>query len=185
MRHLQDEGQFGNALIFSAFNYEKGRIYGLELSETYRHGPVSAYANVGISRAEGKGIETGQFNFDPGELAYIQDNWVHLDHDQTVAASTGAAYEFGGATLSADLLYGSGLRRGFANSEHLPSYTTVNLGLLHPVTLPMVGKLDFRVAVVNVFDRVYELRDGSGIGVGAPQWGRRRSLYVGVGKSFG
>ncbi len=185
VRHLQDEGQFGNALIFSAFNYEKGRIYGLELSGTYRRGPVSAYANVGISRAEGRGIETGQFNFDPAELAYIQDNWVHLDHDQTVAASAGAAYQFGGATLSADLLYGSGLRRGFANSEHLPSYTTVNLGLLHPATLPMVGKLDFRVAVVNLFDRVYELRDGSGIGVGAPQWGQRRSLYVGVGKSFG
>ena len=35
-----------------------------------------------------------------------------------------------------------------------------------------------RLAVINVFDRSYELRDGSGIGVGAPQFGRRRAFYV-------
>src|SRR5262249_28004772 len=36
VRHLQDEGQFGNALIYSAFNYAKGRIRGLELSGSWR-----------------------------------------------------------------------------------------------------------------------------------------------------
>jgi peptide deformylase len=38
--------------------------------------------------------------------------------------------------------------------------------------------------VVNLFDRVYQLRDGSGIGVGAPQYGARRSLFVSVDKPF-
>ncbi|HUI99427.1 MAG TPA: TonB-dependent receptor [Usitatibacter sp.] len=185
VRHLQDEGQFGNALIFSAFNYDLGKIYGLELTGTYRHEAFSGYLNVGISRAMGKGIESGQFNFDPDELDYIANHWVHLDHDQTVAASGGVAYRVGGAVLSADVLYGSGLRRGFANSEHLPSYTQVNLGLSHPATVPLVGALDLRFAVVNLFDKVYELRDGSGIGVGAPQYGPRRGFYVGVTKSFG
>jgi hypothetical protein len=37
--------------------------------------------------------------------------------------------------------------------------------------------------VLNVLDRIYEIRDGSG--VGAPQWGMRRTLYVGLGKPFG
>jgi outer membrane receptor protein involved in Fe transport len=184
IRHLQDEGQFGNALIFSAFNYEKGRIYGLELSGTYRHGGWSAYGNVGISRAMGKGIETGQFNFDPDELEYISNNWVHLDHDQTVAASAGVSYKLGEAVLSADALYGSGLRRGFANSEHLPSYTQVNLGLTHPAVIPVIGRLDLRLAVVNLFDRSYELRDGTGIGVGAPQFGPRREYFAGISKPF-
>jgi outer membrane receptor protein involved in Fe transport len=185
VRHLQDEGQFGNALIFSAFNYERGKIYGLELSGTYRHEALSGYVNVGISRAMGKGIETGQFNFDPDELDYISSHWVHLDHDQIVAASGGVSYRLGVAVLSADVLYGSGLRRGFANSEHLPSYTQVNLGLTHPLAVPMIGPLDLRFAVINVFDKVYELRDGSGIGVGAPQFGPRRGFYVGISKSFG
>ncbi len=184
VRHLQDEGQFGNALIFSAFNYEKGRIYGLELSASYREGGVTAYANLAASRAMGKGIETGQFNFDPDELDYTQSHWVHLDHDQTLSASAGASYRLGEATLSVDALYGSGLRNGFANSTHLPSYTQVNLGLVHPIRLPMIGKIEARLVVVNVFDRVYELRDGSGIGVGAPQFGPRRGFLAGITRKF-
>jgi outer membrane receptor protein involved in Fe transport len=38
--------------------------------------------------------------------------------------------------------------------------------------------------VINAFDRSYPLRDGTGIGVGAPQYGARRTLYVGVSKAF-
>jgi outer membrane receptor protein involved in Fe transport len=184
VRHLQDEGQFGNALIFSTFNYERGKIYGTELSATYRDGAFGAYGNLTFSRAMGKTVETGQFNFDPDELAYIQDNWVHLDHDQTVAASGGVSYKLGQTTLSADAIYGSGLRRGFANSEHLPGYTQVNLGVVHSAMLPTVGRLDLRLAVVNLFDKSYEIRDGSGIGVGAPQWGPRRGVFAGVTKRF-
>jgi hypothetical protein len=47
------------------------------------------------------------------------------------------------------------------------------------------GKLDTRIALVNMFDRVYLLRDGTGIGVGAPQYGMRRALYVTLNKPFG
>jgi outer membrane receptor protein involved in Fe transport len=184
VRHLQDEGQFGNALIFSAFNYEKGKVYGIELSASYKQGGFTAYGNLSISKAMAKGVETGQFNFDPDELAYIAANWVHLDHDQTLAGSGGISYKWHATTLSADLLYGSGLRRGFANSEHLPSYTNVNLGLLQTFDFPGVGKLDARLAIVNVFDKTYELRDGSGIGVGAPQFGPRRAFYGGITKTF-
>lgn len=185
VKHLQDEGQFGNALIYSAFNYERGRVYGLELSASYKDERLSGYANVGISRALGKGIETGQFNFDLDELAYISDHWVHLDHDQTVAASAGLSYKVGDTTtLGADVLYGSGLRRGFANSEHLPSATQVNVSATQSFQLGSFGKFDTRLSVINLFDRSYELRDGSGIGVGAPQFAPRRSLYLAMSKPF-
>jgi len=184
--HLQDEGQFGNALIFSAFNFTQGRIYGLELSASYKDKAFSGYVNVGLTHARGKGIETGQFNFEQDELDYINAHWVHLDHEQRLSMSAGAAYRLAdGLTLSADALYGSGLRNGFANTEHLPSYTTVNLAATKTFDLGGgFGKLDTRVALVNAFDRVYQLRDGSGIGVGAPQFGARRSVFVGVSKPF-
>ena len=185
VKHLQDEGQFGNALIYSAFNFERGRIYGLELSASYKDERLSGYVNVGISRALGKGIETGQFNFDPDELAYISNNWVHLDHDQTVAASAGASYKLGDkTTVGADVLYGSGLRRGFANSEHLPAYAQVNVSASQGFQLGGFGKFDARLSVINLFDRSYELRDGSGIGVGAPQFAPRRSIYLALSKPF-
>jgi outer membrane receptor protein involved in Fe transport len=61
----------------------------------------------------------------------------------------------------------------------------VNLAVAKTFDLTQsVGKLDARVAIVNLADRVYQLRDGSGIGVGAPQFGMRRTLYVGVSKAF-
>jgi outer membrane receptor protein involved in Fe transport len=186
VRHLQDEGQFGNALIYSAFNYERGRISGVDLSATYKHKALSGYVNLGIERARGRGIETGQFNFDADELAYIENHWVHLDHEQKLSGSAGVSYRFEhGYSLSADALFGTGLRNGFANTDHLPGYASVNVaaGKAFDASSP-VGKLDLRVSVVNLFDRVYQLRDGSGIGVGAPQYGARRSLFVSVDKPF-
>ena len=186
VKHLQDEGQFGNALIFSAFNFAQGRIYGLDLSASYKGKALSGYVNVGLTHARGKEIETGQFNFDQDELDYINANWAHLDHEQRLSLSAGAAYRFANSlTLSADALYGSGLRNGFANTEHLPSYTTLNVAIAKTFDFGSgFGKVDTRIALLNLFDRTYQLRDGSGIGVGAPQYGARRTLYVAVNKPF-
>jgi hypothetical protein len=35
-----------------------------------------------------------------------------------------------------------------------------------------------------VFDEDYEIRNGTSVGVGAPQYGPRRSFYAGVTKTF-
>ena len=186
VRNLQDEGQFGNALIYSAFNYAKGRVRGLELTANWKRDAFTAYGNLAFSKAQGQRIVTGQFNFDPDEISYIASHWVHLDHDQAVTASAGASYRFATQTaLGADALFGSGLRSGFANSDHLPSYTQVNASLAQSCDFGgWLGKVDGRLSVLNVFDHVYELRDGTGIGVGAPQFGPRRAVYASVTKSF-
>lgn len=184
VHNLLDEGQFGAALIFSPFNYSKGRVRGVEFTANYDHDGLSAYFNVASSRAEGKDVVTGQYNFDPDELDYIADHWVHLDHDQRLTSSGGVDYDWRGWRVGADYLYGSGLRAGFANSEHLPQYYSVNLSLDHTFQTASLGKVDVRLAAINVTDRVYQLRDGSGIGVGAPQYGPRRGLYLGIEDSF-
>jgi len=44
--------------------------------------------------------------------------------------------------------------------------------------------LTARVDVINAFDRVYEIRDGTGVGVGAPQFGPRRGFFIGLSKSI-
>jgi len=186
VRNLQDEGQFGNALVYSAFNYAKGRVRGVELTASFRRDAFSAYGNLAFSRAQGKQIVTGQFNFDPDEIDWISSHWVHLDHDQAVTASAGVSYRFATrTTLGADALFGSGLRSGFANSGHLPSYTQVNASLQQAFDFGGgLGKVEGRLSLLNLFDRSYELRDGTGIGVGAPQFGPRRSVYASVTKSF-
>ncbi|HUO43787.1 MAG TPA: hypothetical protein VMT94_02600 [Burkholderiales bacterium] len=82
------------------------------------------------------------------------------------------------------ILAGSGLRAGFANTDQLPSYTTVNLGATRDFEISSLGKMTARLALINAFDKIYEIRDGSGIGVGAPQFGERRALYAGLSKPF-
>jgi outer membrane receptor protein involved in Fe transport len=185
-KNLIDEGQFGAPIILTPFNYRTGYAKGVEFSANYEHGGFSAYGNLAISQAKGEDIITSQFNFDPGDLAYIQNHHIFLDHDQTYTGSAGVAYKFSGTRLSADLLYGSGLRRDgdVPNGDKLPSYTQVNLGASHEFEGLPGGPLTIRVDVINVFDKKYAIRDGSGIGVGAPQFGPRRGVFGGITKAF-
>ncbi len=44
--------------------------------------------------------------------------------------------------------------------------------------------VQIRVDVLNLFDKMYQIRSGSGVGVGAPQWGQRRSVFAGISKKF-
>jgi outer membrane receptor protein involved in Fe transport len=187
VRRLQDEGQFGSALVYSTFNYEFGHVKGLELTANYEQGPLSAYANVAFSRAMGKRIITSQYNFAPEDLAYVYDNFIFLDHDQAVTSSGGVNYAVTDATkIGADYLYGSGLRKDgvVPNGASTPSYFQLNLNVSHDFSFDHFGKLHTQLAVMNALDHVYELRDGSGIGVGAPQFGPRRGVFLSLQKDF-
>jgi outer membrane receptor protein involved in Fe transport len=193
--NLIDEGQFGSPVILSAFNYRRGQVHGYEFSTTYDHGPWSLYGNAAWSRAIGKDITSAQWNFDPDDLAYIQHRWIHLDHDQRWTASAGAAYSFFHKTghslrVSGTMVYGSGLRADGAvpNGISVPQYETFNLSAVQSFKdlfhLSFLKRTQLRLDVINLFDKRYELRTGSGIGVGAPQWGLRRTIYTGISQRF-
>jgi len=191
-RNQLDEGQFGQALIFTNFNYQQGTIKGIEFTTTYKKGGLSAYLNFAVSKAQGKKVSSAQFLFDQDELDYISNHHVFLDHDQTFTGSWGTSYSFDegpikNTTLYTDMVAGSGLRSGFANTNHLPGYAPLNIGLTHTFDLPMgeFKGVQFRFDVVNLFNERYELRDGSGIGVGAPQFGTRRGFFGGLTFLFG
>jgi len=179
-----DEGQFGEALILSSFNYKRGEIYGGEFTSSYDHGPFSAYLNVAYEWARGTNVSSAQFLFDPDEFAYIKKNWVFLDHDQRFTGSAGVSYTWNDWRLAIDALYGNGLRRGFANTEKNHPYETFNVSLSRRIKITEKTALNIRFDVVNIFDKIYELRDGSGIGVGAPQFGQRRGFYGTVAYDF-
>ena len=53
-------------------------------------------------------------------------------------------------------------------------------------TIPVTagGPLTLRADIINLFDKEYEIRDGTGVGVGAPQFGPRRGVFAGVSKAF-
>ncbi|WP_243048082.1 TonB-dependent receptor [Dyella sp. RRB7] len=184
---LQDEGQFGAALVYSTFNYRYGRIRGTEFSLNYDNGPVTAYFNFAYNRAMGKDVITSQYNFAPDELAYIADNWIHLDHDQKLTSSGGINYAFTDSTkIGADYLFGSGLREDgeVPNGLSLPYYFQLNLSVSHDFNFDSTGKFHTQLALINALDRSYELRSGTGVGVGAPQFGPRRGVFLSLQKDF-
>jgi outer membrane receptor protein involved in Fe transport len=186
-RNMIDEGQFGAPIILAVFNYRRGEQWGVEFSGAYASGPFSGYANLALARAVGKDIVSGQFNFDPGDLAYIQNHYIHVDHDQKLTGSAGAAYKLTSrTTVTADLIYGSGLRADGAtpNGDHLDPYVVVNAGVSQGLDMGPVKDLTLRLDVINLFDKAYEIRDGSGIGVGAAQFGARRGVFLGLSKRF-
>ena len=185
-KNLVDEGQFGAPIILTPFNYADGFAYGFELSVNYANGPLTAYANLSAQNAQGRDIVSSQFAFDPSDLAYIKDHYIYLDHDQKFTGSAGVSYLIWGTRVGGDLIYGSGLRKDgdVPNGAELAPYTQVNLTVSHTFQGLPGGPTELRADLVNAFDNVYEIRDGTGVGVGAPQFGPRRGLFFGVRKSF-
>jgi outer membrane receptor protein involved in Fe transport len=190
--NLIDEGQFGAPIILTPFNYAQGKQYGAEFTANYTQEPFSAYVNLAWQSARGKDIDSAQFNFSQDDLNYIATHYIHLDHEQQITASGGLSYLWMHTRFSADFLLGSGLRAdedlpdgsSVPNGAHLPYYTQVNLGVSHIFHFTESSTLTTRLDALNVFDRRYEIRDGTGVGVGAPQFGPRRGIFFGISKSI-
>jgi hypothetical protein len=190
--NLIDEGQFGAPIILTPFNYAHGKQYGAELTGNFTDETLSAYLNLAYQSARGKDIDSAQFNFSQDDLNYIAANYIHLDHEQQFTASGGISYLWLGTRFSGDFLVGSGLRAdetladgdSIPNGAHLPYYTQINLGVSHVFRWDDAGTWTIRADVINALDKVYEIRDGTGVGVGAPQFGPRRGFFVGVSRSL-
>ena len=184
--NLIDEGQFGAPIILTPFNYRTARNYGVELTTSYDVDKFSFYGNLAIAQQKAKDIVSSQFNFDPGDLAFIATKAIHTDHDQLMTGSAGASYLWQQTRFSIDLLAGSGLRAGgdHPNGHALPSYEQINLGVSQHFDAPTFGAFDARLDIINVLDEVYKIRDGTGVGIGAPQFGPRRAVFAGLKKQF-
>jgi hypothetical protein len=191
--NLIDEGQFGAPIILTPFNYTYGKQYGAEITANYTQEGFNTYLNLAYQSAKGKNFDSAQFNFSPDDLAYVASHYIHLDHEQQFTASGGASYVWNHTTFSVDVLEGSGLRASLdlpdgssiPNGDHLPYYTQVNLGLNHVFHLDGWGTLTARMDLINALDKEYQIRNGTGVGVGAPQYGPRRGLFFGLAKSIG
>jgi outer membrane receptor protein involved in Fe transport len=67
------------------------------------------------------------------------------------------------------------------NGAALPFYTTFNLSVGHKIA---AAGIDIHLDVVNLFDKDYDIRNGTGVGVGAPSFGPRRGVFVGFSKTL-
>ncbi len=58
----------------------------------------------------------------------------------------------------------------------LPTYGTVDLSIVQKIKT----KTELRLDVLNIADNKYQIRNGSGVGVGASQFGLRRTILAGA-----
>ncbi len=185
-RNLLDAGQFGPALTLNTFNYDRAYNSGVELKAIYEDEYLRAYANVALARQRVTKIISNEYLFGVDELDYISRNYIYTDHAQRVTASAGANLRiFDKTRVGFDVLYQNGLRAGDFNRGKVPSYVVANFGATHDFRIPGLAKdSTLRLDVLNVADRKYIIRDGSGIGVFAPQYGQRRGFYAGITQRF-
>jgi outer membrane receptor protein involved in Fe transport len=191
-RDMIDDGQFGAAVVLTQFNYAEGYSEGGEFKLKYNNGNFNAYANFAYNITEGKDVESNQYLIDAPDYQYLLTHWHYTDDMQRMTGSAGVSYRVYDTTLTADMIYGSGLRTGDIeddnvppNSLHTTPYAVVNTGIAHDFKWsPDWKPLTVRFDVVNLFDQVYELRTGSGIGEFAPQFGARRGFYLGLSQKL-
>jgi outer membrane receptor protein involved in Fe transport len=182
---LLDDGQFGQAVVLTQFNYARGYSEGGEVKAKYVNGDFRAYANFSYNITRAIDVESNQYLIDALTYNYLLTNWHYTDDMQLMTGSAGASYRWYGTLFTTSLIYGSGQRAGFANEDTTPPYVVVNAGVSREfVWSPDAKPLTLRFDIVNLFDKIYELRDGSGIGVFAPQFGARRGFYVGVSQKL-
>jgi outer membrane receptor protein involved in Fe transport len=191
---LIDNGNFGQALVLSAFNYAQAYNEGVEFKAKFTSGNFQAYGNLAVAQQRATDVVSNQYLFDNTtpladlggltEFQYIQTHYIYTDHTQILTGSAGASYLWSGTRFSADMFYGSGLRSGDANISHEQPYAQFNVGLTHEFTGWAMKPLTLRFDVVNVFDTLYQIRSGTGIGVFAPQYGPRRGFFAALSQKF-
>ena len=82
--------------------------------------------------------------------------------------------------MRADLLAPDG--SNIPNGRRLPYYFQANVGISHVFHVRAWAPVTARFDIVNLLDRQYEIRNGTGIGVGAPQYGPRRGFFIGLSR---
>jgi outer membrane receptor for monomeric catechols len=70
------------------------------------------------------------------------------------------------------------------NDGSVPAYYSVNLGVEQSYKLNKNQMLKARLDVVNLTDNTYQLRNGSGVGVNAAQYGERLGFFGSVSYIF-
>ena len=113
-------------------------------------------------------------------------HYIVTDHSQLITASAGVSYLWRSTRASVNLIAGSGLRRSVRhpNDSSNPAYQQLNVGLTQQLTLPAIGKMEARFDVINALGNDYVLRDGTGVGVFATQFGPPRGFFGGLQKVF-
>ena len=101
-RDMIDDGQFGQAVVLTQFNWARGYSEGGEFKLKYTNGNFNAYANFAYNISRAIGPELNQYLFDADEFAYLQTHYHYTDDMQRMTGSAGMSYRIYDTTVSAE-----------------------------------------------------------------------------------
>lgn len=169
-----DNTAIGSTSLVSSYNFRRGRAFGIEATIEARVGPwLSLFANGAYGMAQGQGINSATYLFEPEDLESTE--WQTLDHAQTVTANAGATVRDGRFTATALATYGSGLRTGPSNTDHVPGHVKVDVSTSYAFT-PLGYPIKLGIDVGNLFDARYAYRIANGF-VGS-SYGAPRTVFL-------
>jgi hypothetical protein len=186
-RDLIAEHMAPGKAVPQAFAFSRGRFRGVDLSVTYAHGPVSAWANLSLAKSQGRRIVGGARLFSASALAADNGRWIDLAADRPLSGSGGVGWRIEKLNLSADVVAGSGAVRttdpSAPNGARAPAYADFGLaGVYH---LDLFGRpLDLRFDVTDLTNVHYVTSDAGNLGGGWTRYAAGRSLLVGFEQSF-
>ena len=180
-----DAHQFNTTPMLNYFAFERGWQRGIDFSlNTKLTDSLTARGNVAWGQCKGYGLQSGHFLLHEHELDDIRTSGgVLCDHSQTMTSSAVVTYRpFTHTTVTAQMLYGSGLRSAApgakTNSGHADSNTTYNLSLTQVLPFAKKQKLLLAVDVVNLLDQQELLNIGEqSIGLGVSHANMPRSVF--------
>jgi len=184
-RNMTDAHQFNTTPMLGYFAYDRGWSRGVDFSlKTKLTRTLTARANVAWGQSKAWDLQSGHFLLHGHELEDLAaPDGIFTDHSQTITSSAVVTYRpFTNTTITAQMLYGSGLRNAEegqkTNSGTEDSNTTYNLSLIQVFPFAKKQKLLLGVDVVNLFDQHEFLNTGErSVGLGTSHTNMPRSVF--------
>jgi len=171
----------------AAFAFARARLGGVELSATYAKGPVTAWANVAISKSRARTIVAGEALFSSETLVAAAGRWVPLASDRPVTATGGVTWRMGKLSLSADMTAGSGTVRTLSpvdpNGSRASAFATFGLAAVYHARLAGHA-LDLRADLANLTDTRYATSEADNLEGGWTRFGDGRAILIGIEQGF-
>jgi hypothetical protein len=120
----------------------------------------------------------------PAKVLVPVNRYVHVNHDQLITLSTGAAYTFRHTTVHLDAICGGGFYDGFADLDKVPAHRPVSCGIKHDFKVAKLQTLPLRCNVINIFHEIYLYHHGAGIGTTAPYYRSEGGVFAGLDYKF-
>jgi hypothetical protein len=169
-----DDNVIGTSGLLGYYNYARGRAVGVDgAAHVVLRRWLTGFANFEWEVAQGQHIITSKYIFEADELA--SRAWESLDESQQWTVNVGATLRAGSAFASLLMNYGSGLRTGNQNTQHVPEHVRFDVTLEKSFDeVPLRPRL--AVDLINLFDWHYAYRIANGFF--GSTWAPPREVFV-------